>query len=360
MTKPHLVLVHGMGTHDEATFKKTVTGPLNKASGYFSSIGKFEDEVTLHYIDYNSIFEDVRRKIAETAIGDLDTKFPNAPSFIADLSKFHGKFDDDSFFYTHWLDVLIYRSFYKDAVQVRIAKQLLEAMRLAIDEAADIHILCHSLGSAPMHDTLHKLYINDIDPSVGENLLSAGLNRIKSITMVANVSLLLEAGANPYTSAVKPGLNGGICDYFLNCRHVLDPIASIDKFDPDSHWVDIRPLQFKNISINGIERANVHDLDHYLANPRIFIPLFYHLFQGTFITKQAEVEKAYAEHDETTVQGRFEKLRHELGDASFTLQWNPDTMEFDYTGNLKDIEKQLVGFIDHLETIKDDFSAIKK
>ena len=357
MTKPHLILIHGMGTHDEETFKKTVIEPLNKASEYFESIDKFEDMVKLHYIDYNSIFEDVRRKISETEIDNLDTKFPNAPSLIANINKFHGKFNNDSFFYTHWLDVLIYSSFYKDAVQVRVAKQLLEAMREAIDEAADVHILCHSLGTAVMHDTLHKLYINDIDPSVGKNLLSAGLNRIKSITMVANVSQLLEVGANPYTSVVKPGLSG-ICDFFLNCRHVLDPIPSIEKFDPGAHWLDFNTSEFKNVSIRGVERANVHDLDHYLTNPRIFIPLFYYLFQGIIFTKQAEVDKAYAEHERTTVQGRFEKLREELGNASITLQWNPDTMEFDYTGNLKDIEKQLVDFIDHLEAIKESFSVI--
>ena len=357
MANPHIVLVHGMGTHDEATFKKTVTEPLNKASNYFKSIGKFEDNVTLHYIDYNSVFEEVREKIAETEISDLQTKFPNAPSLITSLNKFHGKFDNDSFFYTHWLDVLIYRSFYKDAIQACVAKQLLEATRKAIDDAADIHILCHSLGTAVVHDTLHKLYINDIDSSVGENLLSSGLNRIKSITMVANVSQLLEVGANPYVSAVKPGV-GGICDFFINCHHVLDPIPSIEKFDPGAHWLGTNTSEFKNISIKGVERANVHDLDHYLANPRIFIPLLYCLFQGKIFTKQSEVEKAYSEHDQTTMQGRFDKLREELGNANITLQWNPDTMEFDYTGSLKDIEKQLIDFIDHLKSIENSVSAI--
>lgn len=359
MTKPHIVLVHGMGDHEEDSFKNTFITPLNKAAQHFSSLGHFnEDMVNISYIDYNHIFEKVRTKIKETAIENLDTLFPNAPSLVVKLTDFHSKFGDDSFFYTHWLDVLLYRSFYADAVQTTIGLQLVKAMQNATNEAADLHIVCHSLGTAATTDTLHKLYINSLHNETGDPLLSAGLNRIRSISMIANVSQLPITETNPYTSVVKPGPNG-ICDYFMSCRHVLDPIASLVKFEPGAHWPLVTDSSFRNIVINGVERANVHDLDHYLADPNVYLPFFMQLFPLTFTTNKQELEAAYTAHAQTTVQGRFEQLKSQLEDSDITLHWDSEKNEFVFFTDEMNLNQKIIEFRDHLKAIESQINSLQ-
>lgn len=358
MSKPHMILIHGMGTHEKDTFIATVTKPLDSASENFSSIDKISESVELSFISYNEIFESIRAKIAEASIDDLATKFPGAPSLVSKLNNMNSKFNDDSFFYTHLLDVILYRSYYADAVQARVGKHLVDAMKAATNAAEDCHILCHSLGTAVMHDTLHKLYTNSLNDEHGEPLLSPGLNKIRSITMVANVSQLPITEANPYTSVVKPGPDG-ICDYFTTCRHVLDPIASFSKFNQGSNWPLVTDNVYRNIAINKVERANVHDLDHYLADPKIYLPLFMQLFPLKFKTNSAELKNAYDAHAITTVQGRFEKLKDTLEDADITLHWDNDENDFVFSDDALSLHEQLVAFRDHLKTIQDQINNLQ-
>lgn len=363
MTKPHLAVIHGMGTHTKDQFLNTLMTPLDAAAAHFTFFNKgdnpgtFSEKVQIVFIDYHEILEDIRQKIAKSQIPNLAERFPGAPSLVARLNEFNGT-AEDSFFNTHLLDVLLYRSYYADAVQVTVGKQLVAAMKAATKAGADFHILAHSLGTAVVHDTLHKLYVNSLHDELGEPLLSAGLNKIRSITMVANVCQLPITESAPYTSVVKPGPQG-ICDYFITCRHVLDPIASFEKFNPAPHWPTLNSAEFRNIVINKVERANVHDLDHYLADPKLYIPLFWQLFYPEFRTHQAELRKAEVAHAKATVQGRFDQLKDALDDAEITLQWDPDAGEFVFSPDSKAVYKQLVAFFDHLKAIKASIADIQ-
>lgn len=362
MTKPHLAVVHGMGTHTKEEFLKTVITPLDAAAAHFGFFknggypGKFSEKVKIVFIDYHEILEEIRQKIAQSQIPNLAERFPGAPSLVARLNEFNGT-AEDSFFNTHLLDVLLYRSYYADAIQLAVGKQLVAAMQEAKRVGADFHILAHSLGTAVVHDTLHKLYVNSLHDELGEPLLSAGLNKIRSITMVANVCQLPITESEPYTSVVRPGPHG-ICDYFTTCRHVLDPIASFEKFNPAPHWPSLTSSEFRNIVINKVERANVHDLDHYLADPKLYIPFFWQLFYPYFRTVQTELNNADTAHANSTVQGRFDKLKEELDDAEITLHWDPDAKEFVFSPDTKAVYKQLVAIFDHLKAIKAAIAAI--
>ncbi len=363
MTKPHLAVIHGMGTYIEKEFLKTVTTPLNAAAAHFKFFnnngqpGTFSDKVEITFISYHDILEKIRQKIAKSEIKDFKKTFPGAPSLVARLNEFNGT-AEDSFFNTHLLDVLLYRSYYADAIQIAVGTQLVAAMTKATKAGADFHILAHSLGTAVIHDTLHKLYINSLYDERGEPLLSAGLNKIRSITMVANVCQLPITESEPYTSVVKPGPQG-ICDYFTTCRHVLDPIASFEKFNPAPHWPTLTSSEFRNIVINKVERANVHDLDHYLADPKLYLPIFWQLFGLSFKTSQPDLIAAEAAHAKSTVQGRFDKLKDELDDAEITLHWDPDAKEFVFSPDGKSIYKQLVEIFGHLKAIKTVIGSIK-
>ena len=360
MATPHVILIHGMGEHNKDEFLETFFNPLDAATEHFSSMGKLSESVKPHYIDYNDLIKEVRNVMKEATIDDLQSKFPGAPSLIAKINELNGKFaEDDSFWFTHLLDVAIYRSIFADAIQARVGKQLVKAMQAATDAKEDIHIVCHSLGTAVMHDTLHKLYINGLNDEHGKLLLSAGLNKIKSITMVANVSALPITEANPYTSVVKPGPDG-ICDHFMTCRHVLDPFASIVKFDQGAHWPNVWGSIFRNTVINRVERANVHDLDHYFADPRVYLPFFMNLFPVSFKTTAAELKTATETHDATTLQGKFNALKTHMEDSEITVYWDSDEGEFVFSDDVQTMHEKLSLFIDHLKEIDDQIKSLAR
>ena len=345
---PHVVLIHGMGEHGEAEFKKTFTAPLDKASEHFSSIQKISKNTKLHFISYNEIFKKIRKNADKAAIDSMAAQFTGAPALITSLNNFNNSADSNSFFYTHIMDVLFYRSYFADAIQSSVGVQLLEAMKASGEAGEDLHIVCHSLGTAVMHDTLHKLYTNSLNDEKGEPLLCSGLNKIRSITMVANVCQLPITEANPYTSVVKPGPDG-ICDFFTTCRHKLDPIASFTKFDVSNHWPYVTGSEFSNIVISGVERANVHDLDHYLADPKVFLRIFTTLFQNSFYTTSSKIAAAEKAHATTTVQGKFDKLKETIEDSEISLYWDKDDQEFVFSADAKSLYKQLTSFYQHLK-----------
>lgn len=358
MAKPHVILIHGMGEHKEDEFLNTFFKPLDAATEHFSSIQKLSDSVKPFYIDYNDLITDVRKVMKDAALNDLKARFPGAPSFIAKINELNGKFaESDSFWFTHVLDVAIYRSIYADAIQARVGKQLIEAMQMATDAKEDIHIVCHSLGTAVMHDTLQKLYTNGLNNEHGKLLLSAGLNKIRSITMVANVCTLPITEATPYTSVVKPGPDG-ICDHFMTCRHVMDPFASVIKFDQGTHWPNVQGSIFRNTVINRVERANVHDLDHYLADPSIYLPFFMNLFPVAFRTTATELKAAKAAHNATTLQGKFEILKTHMEDAKITLHWDPNASEFVFSDDAVTMYEKLSEFVDHLKLIESEIKNL--
>ncbi len=357
MAKPHIILVHGMGEHEKDIFLETLFTPLDAASEHFSSLEKFSESVETHYIDYDAINHDVREYMKNATIDELATKYPGAPSLVAKINELNTKFaEDDSFWATHLLDVAIYRSYFSDAIQARVGKQIVEAMKAATEAGEEVHFVCHSLGTAVTHDTLHKLYVNSLYDEHGEPLLSAGLNKIGSISMIANVCQLPITESNPYTSVVKPGPDG-ICINFMTCRHVLDPIASLVKFNQAANWPLIQGSEFRNIAINKVERANVHDLDHYLADPRVYLPLFMNVFPK-FKTNKDELAAAKLAYAQTTLHGKFEILRDYIEDADISLYWDEDEKEFVFSNDARNIYENITAFRDQLRAIEAQFSNL--
>lgn len=362
MASPHVIFIHGMGEHEKGDFSSGFLGgfftPLDKAASHFESMQPLSSSIVPHYIDYNELIKDVRNFMKDATIDDMQTRFPGAPSLIAKINELNTKFaEDDSFWFTHVLDVAIYRIIFADAIQARVGKQLIKAMQAATDAKEDVHIVCHSLGTAVGHDVLHKLYTNSLHNENGKLLTYAGLNKIRSITMVANVCALPITEADPYNSVVRPGPNG-ICDYFMSCRHVLDPFASIVKFKPGANWPNVQGGVFRNTVINRVERANVHDMDHYFYDPHVYIPFFMNLYPVAFKTTSAEHKVAKDAHDATTVQGKFEALKTHMEDADITLYWDSEKGEFAYSEDVETMLEKLAAFRDQIEAIKDQISNL--
>lgn len=360
MTRPQIILIHGMGEHKKDEFINEFLTPLKKAAEHFESLKQVISDIGIHYIDYNEDIKKIRNFMKKASIDEMQNRFPGAPSIVAKIGELNNRFaKEDSFWFTHVLDVVIYRSFFADAIQASVGKQLVKAIQAATNDKQDVHIVCHSLGTAVGHDVLHKLYTKSLHDANGTLLLYAGLNKIRSITMVANVCAVPFFKTDPYKSVVKPGPNG-ICDYFMSCRHVLDPFASIAKFNPGYSWPNVTGSEFRNVVINRVERANVHDIDHYFNDPNVYMPFFINLFTAAFKTTSAELAEARKTHEASTVQGRFEALKAFMEDTEITLYWDSEKGEFVFTEDDETMLEYLTELLDQLKTIETTISQIKK
>jgi len=321
MVKPLFLAVHGMGDHTAKDLKENVLTPLDKATEYYSSLEKFSDSVEFVPITYDEEWNEIRKRLADNA-GTVEERLSGlggAAQIANKLNEFEAKFGKDSFFYTHWLDVILYRTFYGEMVRVKVAKAILDNLIKAKSEQRPIHILAHSLGTAVVHDTLHKLYQNDFTQ---KEKAKAGLdkhqvdpeeNQLDSIFLIANVSRIVGGGKDPYQSVVKPG-TGGICHQMVNVRHVLDPFTLPKPFNPpvNGSWVptpDLANKVFRLIETKAVTDFNVHSLSHYLSNPSVHDDVFSTVFGRKFKPTSEEKEKARRDFDGTTIQGGFEKVK---------------------------------------------------
>lgn len=374
MAKPLFIAIHGMGEHTKKSFRAEISAPLNKAMSHFQGLKdkyhfalRLEDDddglaeedkgLDLVVIEYNSIFNELRKELADNA-GEIESKLgglASMPSLVTRLINLDSKLNQNKFFYTHLLDVIFYHTFYEQKIQVHVAKQILGA--IDGNNYRPIHFIGHSLGTAVLHDTLHKLYRNEFTQEQKDEMgnyiqLDAEEFRINTINMVANVSKLLPAGKDPYTSIVKAG-EEGICNDFINCRHVLDPFTVIQRFTPKTHWSDLAMNNYHNEVINDVERGNVHDIDHYLADPVIFEKLFIKYFPGYYIPTPTETESAREEHRQTTLQGDFDRLRDEIKNAEVEFSWNEESneLEFPDKDDFDDIIKSFAKLKDKIDSL---------
>jgi hypothetical protein len=312
--KPSLIVVHGMGEHTEASFRKEVEGALNYALGLYDAwkgkkIGSLVDIVPC---EYNSIFENHRDTMADAAkplasrLEALKALSPVAGEF----AKWDLQLKTDNFFRTHWLDVLFYRfTMLAEPIRIKVAKAV--AAQVTAKGAENVHVLAHSLGTSVVHDSLASLYVDA--PVAGGKNLSTRTSKLGSLHLVANVSRLLESFAKAAESVVHPCGAGGCTFTYYQYRHVLDPICIPSPFEPLANGVWKDPFQlsadeYQRLRPRLVVDENTHAIEHYLENPECHAPLLRSLGIGFKPTK-IQVEQAFAEHGKRSIQGRAEELQ---------------------------------------------------
>jgi len=140
--------------------------------------------------------------------------------------------------------------------------------------------------------------------------------------MLANVSRLLEntdffgADGDVYKSVVQPSSDPskGACDYFIIVRHEWDPIPKPKMFRPTDDWPNSATRaqgRYVDVEINAIEQANVHDLAHYLKNPKTHVPLF-RLLTVPGLLDDAEAAAASQAYEDSTPLDKFKKEAKKL------------------------------------------------
>lgn len=286
-----LFIVHGMG-YDVDGWHQPAGEFLRDFCDRFGPqvARKFDDRFKVVGIVYDDIFRDIlatwQKNGAEVLA--LGKKF-DAPTVERILGwSQHAPGTDNNFLWTHAVDVVLYRMFptIRDAVKVHVAKAI--AAELAdLKSGESWSIIAHSLGTIVTHDTLHAWYTEPL----GQTGQLGNALRPKVVTMLANVSRILQTKPEVLSSAstVRPGQ---ACLYYLNTYHPLDPFTFLRTFKPEL-WPDREKYEagdYRLISVDHIQQANIHDLLHYLRHPDVVTTLFRTLLYQSFIAKQKEEE----------------------------------------------------------------------
>lgn len=269
MAKQLIILVHGMGTHPRGDmvkeFKRAVS---DRSEGFGIADHSFLNSVEYSEFNYSEYFDAIRKQFADNAqarkkgFGYL-RGMGFEEKLLGQLTAFESNFGKDEFFYTHWLDVILYSTMYfGEKVRIDFIG-FFEKLRKKYDHD-NIHIICHSLGTAVVHDSLAKYYRTDSNPFDNIPDLKAGNFNIASLWTFANVSRLvnlLNGLTNPLHSTVTTGKDGCTSN-FINIRHKYDPFTWFKSYD--------RKMKDSVTFVNSvIKKTNTHDFYEYVTEPGV-------------------------------------------------------------------------------------------
>jgi hypothetical protein len=296
-----LFLVHGMGVHGEDWAESTIQQlrALPDEYGYarLQEAGGIESRARIVPITYDAAFDRLRADWGTSAQALRETAqehgigIPNVLGWLERASEI-----ERNFFWTHVVDVLLYRFFaiVTAEVRTRVRHALVQEIEPAMagGEIPRVSVLAHSLGTAVTHDALALLGSQPLD---GNEAFMTGRFKLASLFMVSNVSRVLETSPAVFRSVVHPDTAGSGDAYlqsYYDIRHRLDPIAAVRAFAPVG-WGD------GFVAVDDCQHVldfNVHDLGHYLDDPRVHIRLF-RAVAGRRAVSPEEQEAALAAYD---------------------------------------------------------------
>ncbi len=272
-----LFLFHGMGVHG-SDWAKPVKDKLDEVAGRYEEFkgGKPALSKRVQYvpITYDHVFQDLLAEWdkSATSLGNFISKngipVKNVIDWLSGVSATESKF-----FWSHIVDVLLYRFFEikKAEVRTRVLNDIVDKLNEEMKNGAIVEasVLAHSLGTSVAHDCLAYLGEHAIGNS---EAFMTGKFRFKNVFMLANVSRVLETNPAVYQSVMKPLSADPVrayCERYYNFRHKFDPIPAVRCFKPEGWGSDYR---FEG-GLDHFHDFNVHDYLHYLDHPAVHIPL---------------------------------------------------------------------------------------
>ncbi len=317
MPKHVLFLVHGMG--DTVPGWSTPVQELIKQKYQLykiSKIKKFDNNFVFKELNYNYVFEGHIEKWKESAsaVTNILEASGIESELLSTLEGFSSKAARKEFASTHLLDVVLYR--FMKGIKSQVISHISEQLVGKLNETSTVptySIICHSLGTAVMHDVMQANLTTDHFP------LSTAHGVPEVYMTLANVSRVLEdSDTNVYTSAVRPRLKDKNrlcgCNQFINVAHKLDPFTMVRTFNPAWKKGSAKPLNnlkydsYQQLSISGITGANPHDFEHYLEHPGTHVPLFRNLISKGAV-KDTEFKAQLDAHKQATVGGQFDTVK---------------------------------------------------
>lgn len=317
MAKHVIFLVHGMGDTVPG-WSAPVQKLIREKYNLYPLLKrlKFDNHFTFREINYNHVFEGHIEKWNENATAvttlleasGIDSKLLNM------LMGFSTRAARKEFASTHILDVILYR--FMSGLRSQVIAHISEQLVGRLNESRTVppySIICHSLGTAVMHDVMQANLTTDHFP------LSTAHGVPAVYMTLANVSRVLEGkDSNVYTSAVRPRLADNKrlygCDRFINVAHTLDPFTRVRPFKPGwrknaaSALNKLKYDSYRRVSISGLTGNNPHDFEHYLRHPQTHVALFRALISKGVVSK-AQLESQMAQYKKDTLGGRFDAVK---------------------------------------------------
>ncbi len=313
-----LFIIHGMGVHADG-WSDAIVQKLDEVSGRYEAFRAkpFSDRITIHPVGYDAILSAERARWGDAAAGLRDHLQVQGISLGAGADILDwlatAQKGESSFFWSHLIDVLLYR--YVDAVTRQVRLHVIESMARALRDAqaqgevTEASVLAHSLGTSVAHDALALL--GSVPVGGSRAFTAAEGYRFSNLFMLANVSRVLQTDPGPYSSVVYPQSQdrpGGYLLRYYNFRHEYDPVPLVRPFAPVgwlSHFVNL-------VQLSHLHAFNVHGFEHYLDSPAVHVPIL-NAMLGRRIPAEEQLQ---AERDYPPVAGLPcpEKV------ASFVLQ----------------------------------------
>ena len=288
-----LFLVHGMGEHNP-TWSGKVKDKLNEVALRYPRFrkqypsGDVTDILDVVEISYDRCFSQHVNEWNESVSAleqFVDVNEVHAGRALEDFSRVvdwvsrSAKPTETHFFWSHAVDVLLYRFFPLVADEVRVTVMSQMADRLARRNVR-ASVLAHSLGTRVALDCLQLL--GTVPFGGGESLLARNGYFFDSVFMLANVSLLLgrvrDGDPDPYLGIVHPrstphsaGAGPGYCSGFYNFRHARDPFTLVKPFRP-TKWGSDYYTPEKDLDHIAAD-WNVHGFTHFLDHPAVHVPI---------------------------------------------------------------------------------------
>ncbi len=281
MSDKHLVfLVHGIGLHKAGWSKpcqKQLVGLADRYSGFDN--GSLKGYVDFAEITYDKIFDDQ----IQNWENNFDSLIGDAPagaeqSVREALEWMDGMADEqDNFLWTHVADAVLWKisPYLRNHIMTRVARMVAEGIDQKIEESSfnpKYSIIGHSMGTSVVQRSLAALASGAWSDNAF-NAFNANDIRFRSIHMIANVSHYFESDpVEIYDGIVRPGVLGGVhgyCRRYYNYVNRFDPICWAGRFSPG--WS--ADEGYYDVPVSHIYGEDVHDLAHYLENPKVHIPI---------------------------------------------------------------------------------------
>ena len=324
-----LFLVHGMGIH-QAGWADYAIRKLDEVAGRYPQIAPVRPisaKLRIEQLVYDQVFRGQVTSWGESANAleqfaqQYQVAVPDVFTWLRAASQ-----TEVNYFWTHFVDVLLYRFFplIRQQVRTQVMHDLANALTplMAGGEVVDATVLGYSLGTAVAHDALADLASRPLDGSVAFN---AGSFRFENVIMVANVGKILETDYGVYASKVHPitpSTPDGYCGRYLNFRNVYDPFpwpAPFRPLWPERYFKTVDDLAYAH-------QFNTHALEHYLDHPAVHLPILQALFGPQ--VPPAEMQRAIHDYDPyplvTRCRAAFEGFRATVDGLKQELEQHPE------------------------------------
>jgi hypothetical protein len=291
-------LVHGMGAYVDPQGKldpawhqgalEALSTAADEQEVLDLNGDRLASEVEFVPVHYDHIFHELARNWESNS--ETLGKFQQFAA-LADLFTGAGELKEN-FFWTHVADVMMYFAspIVRRAVIESVKAQLLE--RLQDDTIAKWSVIAHSLGTAVAHDAVDD-FIREYHVEKDQYWYTPP----QLLAMISNVSRVLQRrNTSVYASHAAPHITG--CKAFLTADHdydpftwprpfrpsggvwdaARDPFAAFRYFDPTGlnhvHLPeDLDPADLSSSPLRFLRSNSPHDFSHYVANPRVHLPI---------------------------------------------------------------------------------------